>query len=131
MATDVRLDDGDGSFVVVDARVLKVEASDFMLDSAGRRKPTGPPFRRAMVHDQNDGLTINFGGDYPGGVTISDVRALNVTGDLRFTISHHDEVLLAGGNPPDETVQLGDIIKALRREIAELQAQIARIALRP
>ena len=69
MATDVRLDEGDGTFLVLDARVVKAEASDFMLDSAERRKGGGPN-RRALVHDQNDGLTVNFNGDYPGGVTI-------------------------------------------------------------
>jgi hypothetical protein len=70
MATDLRLDDGDGTFLVLDARVVKAAGSDFMLDSVGRRKGGGP-FRRALVHDQNDGLTINFNNDYQGGVTIN------------------------------------------------------------
>jgi hypothetical protein len=56
-------------------------------------------------------------------VTISGVRALDVTGDLQFRISHHDEVLLEGGNPPDEIVKLGDVIKKLRQELANLKAQ--------
>jgi len=127
MATDVRLNEVDGSFVVVEARVLKAEASDFMLDSVGRRKGGGPS-RRALVHDQNDGLTLNFNNDYPGGVTINGVRALDIVGPLQFRISHHDEVLQAGGNPPDETVTLGDVIKTLRQEIANLQSQVAKLA---
>ena len=58
MATDLRLDDVDGTFVVLDSRVVKALASDFMLDSPQRRKGSG--HRRALVHDQSDGLTINF-----------------------------------------------------------------------
>lgn len=69
MATDVRLDEGDGTVLALAARVVKAEATDFVLDAADRRR--GPGLRRALVHDQNDGLTINFNGDYPGGVTIN------------------------------------------------------------
>jgi len=69
MATDVRLDQVDGTFLELEARVVKAIASDFMLDQPSRRKGGGP-HRRALVHDQNDGLTINFNGDYPGGVTV-------------------------------------------------------------
>ena len=71
MATDVRLDEGDGTFIELDARVVKALGSDFMLDSAERRRSGGPTHRRALVHDQNDGLTINFSNDYEGGVTIN------------------------------------------------------------
>ena len=70
MTTDVRLDQVDGTFLELQARVVKAIASDFMLDQPSRRKGGGP-HRRALVHDQNDGLTINFNGDYPGGVTIA------------------------------------------------------------
>jgi hypothetical protein len=80
MATDVRLDEGDGSFVVVQGRVLKVAGSDLVLDSPERRRENKSPNRRALVHDFQDGLTINFNGDYPGGVTV-DGNAV-VTGDL-------------------------------------------------
>jgi hypothetical protein len=100
---------------------LNVQGHDFLLDSAKRRKANGPRFRRALVHDQNDGLTINFAGDYPGGVTINGL--LNVTGDLEIRITHRDEVL-GGGNPPTETVMLADVIKGLRGEIAQLRARI-------
>jgi hypothetical protein len=70
MTTDVRLDEVDGTFVVVQGRVLKVQATDLMLDSPERHSGAGPN-RRALVHDQSDGLTINFNGDYPGGVAIN------------------------------------------------------------
>jgi hypothetical protein len=84
-----------------------------------------------LVHDQGDGLTINFGDDYAGGVTIVGVRMLDVTGDLRFKISHHDEVLLEGGNPPDETLQLADVVKTLRQQIAGLEARLKSLEANP
>jgi hypothetical protein len=42
-------------------------------DSQDRRK-ADTPFRRALVHDFDDGLTINWDDDYPGGVTVRAVR---------------------------------------------------------
>ena len=70
MATDVKLDEGPGGdTVVLDCGVVQANASDFVLDSPFRH--TGQPgLRRALVHDFNDGLTVNWAGDYPGGVTI-------------------------------------------------------------
>lgn len=70
MQTDITLNEGDGTWVVVDANVVKATASDLMVDSPGRRNGGGP-HRRALVHNQSDGLTINFNGDYPAGVTVS------------------------------------------------------------
>ena len=81
MATDIKLDQQGGDWLIVEGRVLKTTASDFMLDSPGRRRGGPSPFRRALVHDAQDGLTINFGGDYPGGVTVTG--NLVVTGDLK------------------------------------------------
>jgi hypothetical protein len=71
MATDVKLDAGPrGDTVVLDGGVVQANAFDFVLDSPSRHK--GPPgLRRALVHDFNDGLTVNWAGDYPGGVTIN------------------------------------------------------------
>ncbi|TXH01603.1 MAG: hypothetical protein E6P95_01495 [Candidatus Moraniibacteriota bacterium] len=67
--TDVRLDDVDGTHLVFDARVVMATASDLMLDSPDRRRGGGP-YRRALVHDEGDRLTINYAGDYPGGVKV-------------------------------------------------------------
>ena len=76
MPTDIRLDEVDGTWVIVESAALKSTASDFLLDAPGRRSASGG-FRRALVHDGRDGLTLNFNGDYPGGVTVG--------GDLRVT----------------------------------------------
>ncbi|RZN82247.1 MAG: hypothetical protein EVB11_09105 [Winogradskyella sp.] len=49
---------------------FKMEGADVKLDHKARRK-NKTPNRRAMVHDFNDGLTLNWTKDYPGGVTIN------------------------------------------------------------
>jgi len=71
MSTDVKLDQGQsGNILLLDGGVVQTTATDFVLDSPSRHK--GPPgLRRALVHDFRDGLTINWAGDYPGGVTIN------------------------------------------------------------
>ena len=71
MPTDIRLDQGDGTWLLLDGRVVEVAGSDLMLDAAERRGPGGGNHRRALVHDTGDGLTLNYNGDYPGGVTVS------------------------------------------------------------
>lgn len=70
MTTNIHLDKGnDGDTIVFQAAALQSGAADLLLDSPARRKKNGG-HRRALVHDGDDGLTINFNGDYPGGVTI-------------------------------------------------------------
>jgi hypothetical protein len=54
---------------------VRVEAWDLVLDAKDRRKTTTPQ-RRAMVHDFDDGLTVNWANDYPYGVTLKGVRTL-------------------------------------------------------
>ncbi|GAA1979892.1 hypothetical protein [Microbacterium pumilum] len=121
--TDIKLDNTET--VIAVAPVFKVEGHDIILDAAERRRSDGASFRRALVHDQNDGLTVNFNNDYPGGVTINGVTSLTVAGDIEFRISHQDEVLLEGGHPPDEVVNFAEVIKTLRNEIRQLQSQLA------
>lgn len=54
---------------------VKVEAWDLCVDSQDRRK-SATPHRRALVHDFQDGLTVNWGNDYPAGVTLKGVRTI-------------------------------------------------------
>jgi hypothetical protein len=61
---------------------LNVQGHDLLLDSVQRRRVNGPRFRRALVDDQNDGLTMNFGSDYPGGVTVDGM--VKLTGDVEM-----------------------------------------------
>jgi hypothetical protein len=77
MSTDIKLDNGQNQdWVTIEAAALQVQASDVVLDQPTRRiNHSG--FRRALVHDFGDGLTMNFNGDYPGGVTIINAQ-LNI-----------------------------------------------------
>jgi hypothetical protein len=139
MSTDVRLDDVDGSFVVVQGRVLKVEASDLMLDSAERRNGGGP-FRRALVHNQNDGLSVNFSGDYPGGVTLVNVaeiipqkQTLVVRGGISYEVDVPTGAVGQGaveGETHTITVNLDELLNAYQAEIVKLTARVAALEAR-
>jgi hypothetical protein len=119
MATDVRTDQVDGSFLELEARVVKAISSDFMLDQPSRRNGGGP-FRRALVHNEHDGLTINFGGDYPGGVTLNGLNTLEVHGDITF------------GMPGVRVDVPGTVMvpSSLRETIIDLQSQISLLVAR-
>jgi hypothetical protein len=107
MPTDIKLDQQGGNWLILEGSVLKTTAADLMLDSPGRRRGGTSPHRRALVHDAQDGLTINFAGDYPGGVTVTGNLA--VTGNVAIT----GDLALAGA--------------ALSATIASLQAALASI----
>jgi len=81
---------------------LHVQGHDLLLDSAARRKPNGPTFRRALVHDENDGLTMNFNEDYPGGVTLNGVTSITPHSEPRGTgisqIFQPDPTLVINGD---------------------------------
>jgi hypothetical protein len=151
--TDVRLDEGsDGSFIVLEGRVVKAAGSDFMLDSPERR--IGPsPFRRALVHDQDDSLTVNFANDYKGGVTLNAVREISprqipkdkfsirldptpilvVHGGIQFEV--HSESLLSagdvltggGGGIKVTTLSLIGELTKLQNQISALQTKVAAL----
>ena len=76
MSSSVKTDYPHQDWVTVQGAVLNARTSDLILDSPARRGNAGGPYRRALVHDQSDGLTINFNDDYPGGVTINDARLI-------------------------------------------------------
>lgn len=68
---------------------------DLKIDHAPRRTSAGG-YRRALVHDFDDGLTVNWSEDYPGGVTIrgqvkmpQELHVGNVKGS-HLRCSHHD-----------------------------------------
>lgn len=69
MESDIKLQ--ERGVVQIEGNELFLRTHDIKLDSADRRSGSG--HRRALVHDQQDGLTINYNGDYPGGVTIKGI----------------------------------------------------------
>ncbi len=137
MSTDVKLDQDNGFSLVLEANVVKATAADFVLDSPVRHTGRGAT-RRALVHDFSDGLTVNWDGDYPGGVTINgSIINLNTltrdslgAGDVRLTFFHPDE-LDQNGNPRkegfNETILLGELLTTLRDEISSLKDRVAKL----
>lgn len=75
---------------------VQVEACDLVVDAAERRKQQGG-YRRALVHDFNDGLTINWDNDYPGGVTVNGVRLIRKAPDWVAPIAIQGGVALTDG----------------------------------
>lgn len=128
--SDVILDSDEQ--VTVLCSNLNVQGHDFILDSAERRKPGGPRFRRALVHDQNDGLTINFAGDYPGGVTFGGVASfttLQVRGDITFGVPG----VTQGGHGTVQNPTAGgstQVPASLNGEFAKLHSQISALSAR-
>ena len=114
MSTDIKLDEVDGNWLVLEGAVVKTTATDLMIDSPGNRSSTSG-FRRALVHDQRDGLTINFNADYPGGVTIGG--NLKVTGAIQWNSA-------SGPSDLSDTIRaLSDTIRELSESVRELQRQ--------
>lgn len=70
MSTDIKLDQGGGTWILAEAAVLKTTAADVMVDSPARRGGAGGPFRRALVHGTGDALVLNYAADYTGGVVV-------------------------------------------------------------
>ena len=148
MATDIKLDQGsDGSFLLLEGRVVKATASDLMLDSPERR--IGPkPFRRALVHNQSDGLTVNFANDYQGGITLNGVTEispqtpkggplsktidptprLSLRGSIDFEVHSipHKQVD-GGGESTVTTFTLHVELEKLQNQISELKARVAAL----
>jgi len=83
--------------VTVPCNNLFVQGHDLLLDSAPRRRVNGPPHRRALVHDQSDGLTVNFGSAYRGAVTVNGMVTL--AGDVEIRITRRDFILVTGEHP--------------------------------
>jgi hypothetical protein len=84
MATDIKLDDKDSNWISIEAAVVAAHASDFMLETAARRTDKGGPWRRALVHGEDDSLIVNFAHDYPGGAHLNSA-VLNLKPERQST----------------------------------------------
>ena len=58
---------------------IKCTGTDFFLDNESRRNSQGGSYRRALVHNNNDVLTINYDSDYTGGVNIQGNVGIGTT----------------------------------------------------
>ena len=96
MSSDIKL---DGDWVIVEGKWTRIRTLDLMLDAPERRSNQAG-LRRALVHNRNDGLTINYEHDYPGGVTVYGnvtatdnvkiagnlaAKSVSITGDVKTT----------------------------------------------
>ena len=146
--SDIVLDDSEQ--ITVLCNNLKVQGHDFLLDSPERRRPGGSSFRRAVVHDQNDGLTINFASDYPGGVLLNGVTEIHPqrlapgagvsaqpTLVVRGGISYEADVPTGDvgqgaieGETHTITINLDEILSAYQAEIVKLTARVAALEAR-
>lgn len=89
--------------------------TDLILDSEERRSEghkSDKELRRALVHDTNDGLTINYGGDYPQGVKIEgSVSVTNINVSNRPDPFDPNQLYVGG------PVNLIDLVFELRDKI--------------
>jgi hypothetical protein len=136
--SDIILDENSEQ-VTVFCNNLNVQGHDLLLDSAARRKPNGPTFRRALVHDENDGLTMNFNDDYPGGVTLNGVTSITPHSEPRGTgnaqIFRPDPTLVVNGDisyhvPSEVLVGTDPSLQPvlLSAEMSKIQAQLLALA---
>lgn len=129
---DVILDEGDQ--VTIRCSNVNVQGHDLLLDYPGRRKANGPRFRRALVHDSTDGLSLNFEGDYPGGLRLNGVtELLPLQRDLvvRGGISYEAQGIDLAGHPTAVTVVVDQELSALHAQIAKLTARVEALEARP
>ena len=135
--SDIILDEHETVTMLCDN--LWVKGHDLILDSAERRLPNGPVFRRAIVHGTNDNLIVNFNGDYPGGTVlngVTEITPLKQPGELpsavptlvvRGGLSYEIESRSANGDPIRTRVSVEDELNRLHGIIAELTARVATL----
>jgi hypothetical protein len=125
MSSDIRLNDDT---VVLEGPYIKLEGTDLKLDSAARRGGHMGGERRALVHDQRDGLTVNYDRDYPGGVTLRAVNTIegdpnntecvnSVSMKARVLNVYGTDIALDGGSERRRHGPHGSIAAGLRRAL--------------
>ncbi|MGD9703900.1 MAG: hypothetical protein AB7Q42_10440 [Acidimicrobiia bacterium] len=107
MESDIKLSDDTVELI---GRCTRAQSWDFELNAPDRRTEQPERRRRALVHDQRDGLTINWARDYPAGVAIlgpTAMDSLSVHGDVhaREVLS---ETLTARGVQAAREVRVGE-----------------------
>lgn len=137
--SDVILD-GDSQVTVL-CDNLNVQGHDLLLDASARRRPGSPRFRRALVHDEGDGLTVNFAGDYPGGVTLNGVTSITPLASRTVSALHKkadlvvhggityevEGIALIGAGPQTVTVSVDEEFAKLQTLVSELTARVAKL----
>lgn len=133
--SDIKL---DGDNVIVEGTTTLFRTYDLYIDAQSRRSNQNGS-RRALVHNSQDGLTINYNGDYPGGVTIygkvATPNALTVgslevgstLGQLLLRASNLEVTVKTQATQITEmTTRIGkmeSLLKAQAQKLAELEAK--------
>jgi len=107
--------------VVVTGDALDVQGHDLELRDAKRmREPSTHTGRRALVHDFSDGLTINYNNDFPGGVTINDLKVIPPRRRSFSGASTTPQPI----NVAAAIVQLQEQVEDLYKKVADLSARV-------
>lgn len=102
MPSDIRLD-GEGVVVL---------ANDLMLDFTRRRSSGNTDgMRRALTHDDSDGLTLNWDRDYPGGVTIQGEVSVPGVLDVEDARSRRFVLQVRRALPEPQVTQAPPVLK--------------------
>lgn len=132
MTTDIKLDQGGGTWILAEAAVLKTTAADLMVDSPARRGGAGGPFRRALVHATGDALVLNFAADYTGGVVVHGPLTaggplaagdVSVAGRLHLRSPQHSEVT----DVQQFLASLASLADDARRRLDRLEDRLTRL----
>jgi len=102
---------GELSVEKIKSHRLVLNVEDVVVDSPHRRSSSSG-LRRALVHDFNDGLTINWASDYPGGVTI------------RGDVNMPNKLVVNGKN-------VGNLLTTLQNKITQLETRVAALEAAP
>jgi hypothetical protein len=105
--TDIELDTPSTDTMRLTADFVQVVAHDLILDHPERRSAADGFPRRALVHDVDDALTLNYNNDYPAGV--------HIIGQLTV-----ESLTLENQN-------LLDVIKELRQELRVLRGSLEEL----
>ena len=122
-------------YLALDHIGLEIGGNDLVLGVNSNRDPGVRTGQRALVHDTDDVLTVNFGGDFEGGVSVES--DLSVSGRLRATGPTRTVAMQRSGGReaaimpgttmcPDGEVLLGVEVVTFQggvsHDVAELQA---------
>jgi hypothetical protein len=115
--TDVVLEE---QVIVLSGSAIDARGHDMLLRDSQRAHKGSHQLRRALVHDFQDGLTINWQRDYPGGVTVFDLKAVPKPG-VMSPLKH---------SQPSQPVHVAEEILSLRAEVETLRAELSALSAR-
>ena len=119
------------SWLELEGDRARMRATDLMLDAPSRRS-NGGEWRRALVHDFQDGLTINFAGDYPGGVHVVGETSMDSLKADSLHVAHEGKFVegvvatrvLLGHPDASMKFDVMTLLQRLQQQVEELKAEV-------